>query len=64
MTGSKVINKSSLRGKKCALCNQAEEFSTQDPLRYLCVHEICLELLAYNLPNKAAKALLRAVKEK
>jgi hypothetical protein len=62
MSKKREVIKVSSQVKKCALCNQKEEFPRQDPLRYLCVHEICLELLAYSLPSKAGKILLKALR--
>jgi hypothetical protein len=65
MDNARVINKASLQGKaKCYLCGQTEKFHCQDPLLHLSVHAICLELLAYNLPEKTGKILMKAVRQR
>jgi hypothetical protein len=52
-----------VKTNRCILCNQAEVFPFEDPLVVLSIHEICLELLAANLPKKTGKILMKAVKE-
>jgi type IV secretory pathway TraG/TraD family ATPase VirD4 len=47
----------------CLLCQQPEEFSIEDPLISLCIHQICLELLAANLPTKFGKNIMKVLSD-
>jgi hypothetical protein len=46
---------------RCFLCDQPDVFALEDPLLLLSIHQICLELLAANLPAKTAKIIMEVV---
>ena len=69
MTDYVEVDKASLENKtefdtgRCLFCKEREEFPKEDQIITLSIHLVCLLLIAYNLPGKSGKILLKALQK-
>jgi len=49
--------------KRCLLCKEREEFPKEDQIITLSIHLVCLQLIAFNLPTKSWRILMKALRE-
>jgi len=57
------VYKTKVDTSRCLLCNEREEFPEEDQIITLSIHLVCLQLIAYNLPSKSGKILLKALQK-